>query len=362
MKFVDVNPFFYPYKGGIEHRMHDTASLLAQRGHDVTIVTSRLPDTVKEEITPEGYRIIRLESKFINLYNPPFVSSKGILDTLESLDADVVNYNYRWAPSYNKDLARYDGPKVFTYHNMWGEGVGLQGKVSEVNDNSFAKKTLSTFDHIICVSKFVQDDLVRRGIPADMTSFIPSCLSSVPVPSNKPEGDFILSLGRQVATKGLKYLVEAMQDVDCKLIMCGKGPEQSKLVKQITKLGLEDRIEMKGYVSEEEKMELMDTCKFFVMPSEFESLGLAAIELMSHGRPIICSDADGLPETVGDAGVVVPKKDSKALAKAVNDLLFDPDRRAELGSKAVQRTLFYSWDYHIDALEGILQKVASGRN
>ena len=149
MKFVDVNPFFYPYKGGIEHRMHDTASLLAQRGHDVTIVTSRLPDTTEEEVTPEGYRIIRLESKFINLYNPPFVSSKGILDTLNSLDADVVNYNYRWAPSYNKELARYDGPKVFTYHNMWGEGVGLQGKVSEVNDNSFAKKTLSTFDHII---------------------------------------------------------------------------------------------------------------------------------------------------------------------------------------------------------------------
>ena len=357
MKFVDVNPFFYPYKGGIEHRMHDTASLLAQRGHDVTIVTSRLPDTTEEEVTPEGYRIIRLESKFINLYNPPFVSSKGILDALNSLDADVVNYNYRWAPSYNKELARYDGPKVFTYHNMWGEGVGLQGKVSEVNDNSFAKKTLSTFDHIICVSKFVQDDLIRRGIPADMTSFIPSCLSSAPVPSNKPEGDFILSLGRQVATKGLKYLVEAMQEVDCKLIMCGKGPEQSKLVKQISKLGLEDKIEMRGYVSEEEKMDLMDTCKFFVMPSEFESLGLAAIELMSHGRPIICSDADGLPETVGDAGMVVPKKNSKALAKAINDLLADPGKRMELGQNAVERTKFYSWDKHIDELEKILLSI-----
>lgn len=359
MRFVDVNPFFYPYRGGIEHRMHDTARLLAQRGHDVTIVTARLPDTEAEELTPEGYRIIRLESKFINIYNPPFVSSKGLLDTLESIDADVVNYNYRWAPSYNKDMARYDGPKVFTYHNMWGEGVGIQGKVSEVNDNSFAKNTLSTFDHIICVSKFVQDDLIRRGIPSEKTSFIPSCLPEDPLPNNSEEGDFILSLGRQVATKGLKYLIDAMQHVDCKLIMCGKGPEQKKLEKQISKLGLGDRVEMRGYVSDEEKMRLMDTCKFFVMPSEFESLGLAAIELMSHGRPIICSDADGLPETVGNAGVVVPKKDSKALADAINKLLADPYRRRELGRNAVERTKFYSWDTHIGDLERILQNVAN---
>lgn len=358
MKFVDVNPFFYPYRGGIEHRMHDTARLLAQRGHDVTIVTSRLPDTAEEELTPEGYRIIRLESRFINIYNPPFVSSKGLLETLQTLDADVVNYNYRWAPSYNKDMARYDGAKVFTYHNMWGEGVGIQGKVSEVNDNSFAKNTLSTFDHIICVSKFVQDDLIKRGIPAEKTSFIPSCLSEEPVPNTSEEGDFILSLGRQVATKGLKYLVDAMQYVDCKLIMCGKGPEQKKLVKQISKLGLEDKIEVRGYVSEEEKRNLMDSCKFFVMPSEFESLGLAAIELMSHGRPIICSDADGLPETVGDAGVVVPKKDSKALADAINALLADPSKREELSVNAVERTKFYSWESHIGTLEEILTGVS----
>ena len=61
MKFVDVNPYFYPFKGGIERRMHDTASLLAARGHDETIHTGRLPDTPEEERTPEGYRIMRLE-------------------------------------------------------------------------------------------------------------------------------------------------------------------------------------------------------------------------------------------------------------------------------------------------------------
>ena len=45
MKFVDVNPFFYPHHGGIETRMHDTARLLAARGHDVTVLTGRNSDT-----------------------------------------------------------------------------------------------------------------------------------------------------------------------------------------------------------------------------------------------------------------------------------------------------------------------------
>ncbi|MDY0252614.1 MAG: glycosyltransferase family 4 protein [Candidatus Methanomethylophilaceae archaeon] len=359
MKFVDVNPFFFPYKGGIEHRMHDTARLLAERGHDVTILTSRLPGTPEEERTEEGYRILRLKSKYIDVYNPPLVSSKGVLEALISIDPDVANYNYRWAPSYNRDLARYDGKKIFTYHNMWGEGEGWLSGLSEFNDNRF-RRVLDTFDHIVCVSGYVRDDLVSRGVPPEMTTVVPSCLSSFPEVSRE-EGDFILSLGRLVNTKGLKYLVEAMKDVDCRLVICGKGPVEKKLKRQIERLGLEGKIEMKGYVSEEEKAILMSTCRFFAMPSVFESLGLAAIELMSYGRPIVCSDVNGLPETVGDGGVTVPSKDPTALADAMNLLLSDKKKRAEMGVLARSRAEFYDWKNHIGPLEKVLEDVAGGK-
>ena len=355
MKFVDVNPYFYPYKGGIERRMHDTARLLAERGHDVTILTSRLPGTEEEEITDDGYRILRLKSRFLNVYNPPIVSSKGVLEALESLEADVVNFNYRWAPSYTKALARYGGKKAFTYHNMWGEGMGLVGKISEINDNRF-RETLDTFDHIICVSDYVRNDLISRGIPIEKMTTIPSCLDSFPETSNE-EGGFILSLGRLVETKGLKYLVDAMQDIHSKLIICGKGPEEKKLNRQIYRMGLEDKIEMKGYVSEEEKEFLMSTCKFFVMPSLFESLGLAAIELMSYGRPIIASDVNGLPDTVGDGGLIVPSKNSEALADAMNNLLENDEKRISLRSAARARAETYDWKYHIDDLENLLKNI-----
>lgn len=354
MRIVDVNPFFYPHLGGIEHRMHDTSKLLAERGHDVTVLTAQLPGTSLEE-ERDGYRIVRLPSRVIDIYNPPFVSSKNVLETLKGMDADIVNYNYRWAPSYNKDLMRYDGKKVFTYHNMWGEGMGMTGRISEINDNRF-RKCLDTFDHIICVSDYVRNDLIKRGIPADTTTTVPSCMTSFPE-TVEEEGDFILSLGRLVKTKGLDYLVESMKDVGSKLIICGRGPEKNHLEKLIRKYGLESKIEMKGWVTEEEKSRLMGTCKFFVMPSLFESFGLAALELMSYGRGLICTDVNGLPDTVGEGGITVPPKDPSALSAEMNKLLDDKDKRTSLGKAARMQAERYDWKDHIGKIEDVYEKI-----
>lgn len=357
MRIVDVNPFFYPFRGGIEHRIHDTSKLLAAKGHDVTVLTGRLPDTSEEE-EMDGYKVVRLKSSLINIYNPPFISSKDVLETLKSLDADIVNYNYRWAPSYNKDLKKYDGKKVFTYHNMWGEGIGLQAKISEFNDGRF-RSCLDTFDHIIAVSDYVRDDLLRRGYGEGYVTSIPAGLSKYPE-IGKGDGDFILSLGRLVRTKGLDYLVEAMKDVDHKLIICGKGPDEKRLAKKIRKLGLEDRIEMKGWVEEEEKERLMGSCRFFVMPSLFESLGLAAIELMAHGRPIVHTTVNGLPDTVRDGGIAVPPKDHSALSEAMNSLLGNPEYTEKLGRNAVKQVQRYNWDDLLPMIESVYEKVLSG--
>lgn len=104
MKIVEVNPFFHPYDGGIERRIYRAAHMFAAKGHATTVVTGRLSDDDPEEEALDGFRIIRLKSRLINVYNPPFIRSSGILETLESLDPDVVDYHYRWAPSYNSAL------------------------------------------------------------------------------------------------------------------------------------------------------------------------------------------------------------------------------------------------------------------
>lgn len=360
MKIVDVNPFFYPYRGGIERRMADTAQLLSAVGHEVTVVTGMLSDDAPAEEQLDGYRVIRLPSRRIKLYNPPFIMSSGIREVLASLDPDIVNFNYRWAPSYTRALRKYDGKKVFTYHNMWGEGIGWQHTFSEVNDNLF-RGTFETFDHIIAVSKFVQDDLVQRGYSPRFVTTVPSCLSpGTPIIPGAGDGDFALSLGRLVRTKGLDVLIEAMKSVTGKLIICGKGPDESRLQRAIAAAGVGERVEMRGYVSEEEKQQLMASCRFFVIPSLHESLGLAAVELMAHGRPLVCSDADGLPETVGDCGLVVPKGDAAALAAAMNSLFADRARCEILAAAAAQRAAYYDWRHHLPTIEEVYRQVIAG--
>ena len=358
LRIVEANPFFYPFRGGIEHRMHVTSKLLAERGHDVTILTSRLPGTDEVEETEHGYRIVRVPSRYVNVYNPPYVISWNVLETLNGLKADIVNYNYRWAPSFDKDMARYEGRKVFTYHNMWGEGIGLAGRISGVNDALYRRK-LMTYDHIIAISDCVFDDLVGRGIPSDMITVISNCLETFPEPSDE-EGDFILNLGRMVRTKGLDHLVRAMRDVDHRLVMCGKGPESKRISRLISKYGLEDRIEMRGWVSEEEKVRLMSTCKFFVMPSLYESYGLAALEALSYGKPIVCTDVDGLPGNVKDAGSYVKPGDPEGLARAINDLLSDDGKRRQLSENAIRVSREFTWNDQISKMERLFRSIVDG--
>lgn len=354
MRIVDVNPFFHPFRGGIEMRMKDTNRILAERGHDVTVVTGRLPGTAEEEFM-DGYRVIRLESRFVNIYNPPYISSKNVLETLNDLDADVVNYNYRWAPSYNKDLGAYEGKKVFTDHNTWGEGAGIQSMLSRINDEMF-RKHMEAFDHIICVSEHLRRDLIQRGFPDAKISTIPNCLNELP--EMRGEEDFILSLGRIVRVKGLDYLVEAMRGIDSKLIICGRGPDLNRISKLVSRKGLEDKVEIRGWVSEEEKAGLMGSCKVFVMPSLFEAMGIAALEAISYGRPVVCTDVNGLPETVGEAARIIRPKDPKAISDAVNALLDDPAERERMGNLARARAGRFLWKDHIGKIEEIYEKVA----
>ncbi len=362
MKILEINPYFFPLKGGIEHRMDDTSKYLTAKGHDVTVLTSRLPGTSEEEVMEGGYKVIRLDSKYINMYNPPYVSSKDVLENIISIDPDIVNYHYRWAPSYNKDVSKYDGKKIYTVHNTWGEGTGVVAMASEINDRLFIKNHLDSFDHLISVSESLRQQTIGRGVDPSKITTIPNCMGSYPEKLSDIEGDFILSLGRLVSVKGIKYLVEAMKKVNSKLIICGKGPEAKNIKKQIHKLGLEDKIEMRGYVSEEEKQKLMSTCKFFVIPSLLEAFGIAAIEQMSFARPIIASNICGLPETVGKGGLLVPSKDPEALTEAMNSLLSDDKLRMELGVEARKQAEYYSWDNHIGRLEELYKAVAEGRN
>jgi glycosyltransferase involved in cell wall biosynthesis len=106
---------------------------------------------------------------------------------------------------------------------------------------------------------------------------------------------------------------------------------------QADELGVGDIVEFRGVVSADEKIALMRRCGAYLQPSRFEGFGLAVLEAMSCGAPVVTSAGGALPEVVGDAGVVLDDVSPPAIADAVCALLGDPARAHVLGARARAR-------------------------
>ena len=350
MRIVQLNPYYYPYKGGIERRLHEICRRLSKK-HEMILLTSQLKDTELEE-EMDGYTIKRLPSKFYTNYNPPHVSTPGVLQALNDLEPDLVDFHYRWAPSYTKAMKSYGGKWVFTFHNTYGEGQGPMRYLSTMNDFFFCQMIRDK--NVICVSDFVKNDLISRDFKEENLDVIPTGVDFV-TDSGKDE-NFILFVGRLVKTKGLSTLIEAMKNVDCKLVIAGTGPEEELLRSMVGKYDLTDKVEFTGYVDEETKTRLMTTCSAFVMPSVFESLGLAAEEALAHCKPVIASRVGGLPEVVGNAGILIPPKEPQALSDAINAVMVDKELRDNLISNTKTQIQKYNWDNIVNDLEAVYLK------
>jgi len=339
LRIVEVNAFHHPFMGGIENRLHHVCRRLG-KDNDVIVLTSRLPGTPERE-EMDGYTVVRLPSRFLNIYNPPYVRISMVSEALNELSPDIVDLHYRWAGSLTRGVLDFDGPKIYTCHNTLGEGVGLTHYLSEVNDRLFLRH-LNDFDKVVCVSDYMRRDMAARGCPEDK---LVTVYNGVDIPDAEcADGDFVLSLGRIVRLKGLDTLIKAVSRTDCHLKICGEGPERKRLEKLSHRMGLTDRIDFMGWLSEEEKIRMLRECRMFVIPSIHEAYGMVAAEAMSYGKPVIASDTGGLPEVIGNAGLLVPVGDDRALAKAMNSLDKDPEQRRQLGIAAKERMHSFTWD------------------
>jgi len=152
-------------------------------------------------------------------------------------------------------------------------------------------------------------------------------------------------VGRLVHEKGIPVLLESIRILkgeglffDVKLV--GDGPLRAQIEQLIQEKGIQDFVTITGFLRGEALESTMDKVAVVVMPSVWEeTAGLAAIEQMMRGRPVIASDIGGLAEVVGDAGLLSPVGDSVALAECMRKLIVDPSLVEKLGNKAREHAL-----------------------
>lgn len=166
-----------------------------------------------------------------------------------------------------------------------------------------------------------------------------------------PEGDrggLVLACGQLVAYKGFDVLVRAAAGRHFEVWIVGEGPEQARLEHLIGQLGVAGRVRLLGSAPHAKLVELMRTSDVFVLPSvsKAETFGMAQLEAMAAGRPIInTSLATAVPRVArhGIEAITVPPGDPARLAEAIDSLLRDPERRRSMGDAArLRATTQYS--------------------
>ncbi|MER3570478.1 MAG: hypothetical protein C4348_02685 [Patescibacteria group bacterium] len=158
----------------------------------------------------------------------------------------------------------------------------------------------------------------------------------------KGYGDFVLFVGRLSYYKGVQYLIEAMKNVEANLVIIGEGPKKKELELKIRNLGLEKKVFFFPFQSEEDLINFYYACSVFVLPSIFksEAFGLVLIEAMACGKPVISTELGTGTSFVNQDGVtgfVVPPRDSKALAEALEKILKNKNLAQTLGRNARER-------------------------
>lgn len=153
----------------------------------------------------------------------------------------------------------------------------------------------------------------------------------------------VLAVGRLNEQKDYPNLLSALSTLssthkNIKLAIAGQGPLLEELEKMVNNLGIEDKVQFLGIRTD--VAQLMSAADAFVLSSAWEGFGLVVAEAMACEQVVVATDCGGVKEVVGDAGFLVPPKDSVALANAIGQALtLNADERIQLGKKARHRIL-----------------------
>lgn len=174
---------------------------------------------------------------------------------------------------------------------------------------------------------------------------------------NKP---ILLYVGRIHKSKGLQYILEAIKHLDIQFLVIGKDAGyKAKFKMQIDKLKIKNKVKLLGVINDEELPIIYRLADVFILFSEHEGFGIALIEAMAAGRPVIVSNRGALPYIIKNKknGIVVPYKDISRLKKNLELLFSDSKLRQKLGKLGKKFVKKLDWDTITKMYEKVYIKV-----
>ena len=331
--------------GGAEKVVTTLADQLVNMGHEVNIAYL----TGEALVVPKNksVRVINLEVKSFRSLTGGYLKLRKLIDDFKP---DVVHSHLVHANILCRTMRLSTNiPRLISSaHNTDEEGwtrflaYRLTDRITDISTNVSDE----------AVEAFIQKKAVRRGRMLTLhngistTDFVFSeqARSYIRSELGVTEGQqLILAVGRLNEQKDYPNLLSAISHVslkcrNVKLAIVGDGPQLNELKEYANSLGLNNKVNFLGIRTDIPS--LMSAADVFTLSSAWEGFGLVVAEAMACNRVVVATDCGGVKEVVGDAGFLVPPKDSRKLAATLELALnLSDDERLKIGAKARQRVI-----------------------
>lgn len=403
MKILHVVHGYPPSTGGSQWLTKKLSDLLVSRYHDEVTVLTTVAYHMEhfwrsgEPAMPAG--VEEMDGVIVRRF-----AVFNRLNTLRMLMAGVA---YRLHLPYNDWLRTlYSGPLIFgmtqavatsgaevvfatafplmqMYYALAGARradipVVLLGAIHVADtwgyDRKMIDRAIQQADAYIALTTFERDYLIKRGIQADKVAVIGAGVETsvfagadgAAIRQRYGWGDdpVVAVVAKQNARKRLDVLLEAMPRVwavcpEARLLIAGARTSYSRQIeKTIGTFTPEQQahVTVVSDFSEGEKPALLASCDIFVLPSGFESFGIAFLEAWACGRPVIGARVGAIPSVIdeGRDGLLAAYQDAGDLARAILELLADPERRGQMGRAGQKKVLEnYTWEIIADRVRGV---------
>jgi glycosyltransferase involved in cell wall biosynthesis len=373
VSLVDPVSYTLPYDSKL-------AAGLAQRGHDVDLLTARFLHAPPPAANGYAHREVFFTASARLLGRAPRsrlrVVAKGLeylpnvvrlRRTIRRLDPDVLHVQWLGIPQLDRRWLREaaaERPVVFTAHDV------LPRRTEHRDD--LWREIFGLVDRVVVHGAEAVETLVALGVDRERIACIPHPLfaASADEDVRPPSGHTLLHFGLLRSSKGLDVLLCALPEIasavpDVRLVVAGDPLDPIEPLRALAgELGVGERVEWRlGYVREEQIPALMDEATAVVLPyRKIESSGVLATAL-GHGRPAVVSDVGSLGDTVREfgAGLVVPSEDPAELAAACIRLLTNEDALAEAFAGTARARESLTWDRAAEAHERLYEEVLAAR-
>lgn len=349
---MNIGIVCYPTFGGSGVIATELAKGLARKNHDVHILSYAKPARLDTFQTNISYHEVNLNSYPLFEY-PPYdlALANQMASLIEYEGIDVLHVHYAIPHATSAYLAKQilgekaaHVPIITTLH---GTDITLVG--SDPSYKSVVDFSINQSDGVTAVSNYLRDETYRRFDIKKDIEVIPNFIDLDRFQrSNKehfrkaisPENEKIIvhvSNFREVkrvpdVVSVFDYVLK--QDIKAKLLLVGDGPDRNRAEQRCRDLGICDRVRFLG--KQEQVEEVLSIADLFLIPSGSETFGLAALEAMGCGVPVISSNIGGLPEVNihGETGYLCDLGDTEAMGRFAVDILSNPEKHKLMSKKA----------------------------